>query len=260
MMNKTVQNLRVLSNIQLNRDHHLLELQAPVKLEQIAPGQFVNVRVDKSQSTFLRRPFSIYDVNYEKNTISLFIKDVGPGSHVLTSTPEDEEVDVVFPLGNGFSFPKNNERVLLVGGGFGIAPLLFFAKELKKRNLTAEIHSLVGARTADDLMQLDSFSRYGQVYTTSEDGTHGVKGRVTDHPVLRDNLQDFDRVYTCGPEPMMKAVAAKAAAADVFCEVSLENMMACGFGVCLCCVTDTTSGHQCVCTDGPVFNIKDLKW
>jgi dihydroorotate dehydrogenase electron transfer subunit len=109
-------------------------------------------------------------------------------------------------------------------------------------------------------MELDSFAQYGQVSTTTEDGTHGLKGRVTDHSVLSDNLQKFDRVYTCGPEPMMKAVAARAAAAGVFCEVSLENTMACGFGVCLCCVTDTTSGHQCVCTDGPVFNIKDLKW
>ena len=260
MMKKTVQNLRVLSNIQLNREHHLLELQSPVKLDQIAPGQFVNVHVDKSQSTFLRRPFSIHGVDYERNSISLLIKDVGPGSHVLTRTPEGEEVDVIFPLGNSFSLPEKSERILLVGGGFGIAPLIFFARELMKRELDAEIHVLVGARSAKDLMELDAFAQYGQVHTTTEDGTHGVKGRVTDHPVLKDDLQKFNRVYICGPDPMMKAVAAKAKAADVFCEVSLENTMACGFGVCLCCVTDTTGGHKCVCTDGPIFNIKDLKW
>jgi dihydroorotate dehydrogenase electron transfer subunit len=260
MMNKTVQNLTVLSNIQLNRDHHLLELKSPVRLDAIAPGQFVNVRVVNSQQTFLRRPFSIYGVDYEKNSISLFIKDVGPGSHLLTSASEGEEVDVVFPLGKGFSFPEKNERILLVGGGFGIAPLLFFAREMHLRNLQADVRALVGARTANDLMELDAFAQYGEVHTTTEDGTHGMKGRVTDHPVFRNNLQMYNRVYTCGPDAMMKAVAAGAAAADVFCEVSLENTMACGFGVCLCCVTDTVSGHQCVCTDGPVFNIKDLKW
>jgi dihydroorotate dehydrogenase electron transfer subunit len=123
-----------------------------------------------------------------------------------------------------------------------------------------DVSILIGARSSKDLVEIDQFSRYGAVFTTTEDGTGGIKGYVTDHPVLGSELSSFTRIYSCGPEPMMKAVASRAGSNSIFCEVSLENTMACGFGVCLCCVTETTQGHKCVCTDGPVFNINQLKW
>lgn len=117
---------------------------------------------------------------------------------------------------------------------------------------------LLGARSASDLLQLDLFGKYGRVYITTEDGTAGEQGFVTNHSIL--NNEHFDRIATCGPKPMMMAVARYAAKAGVDCEVSLENMMACGLGACLCCVEKTVEGNLCVCKDGPVFNIKQLLW
>ena len=123
-----------------------------------------------------------------------------------------------------------------------------------------DVSILIGARSSVDLVELDQFSKYGEIFTTTEDGTYGVKGYVTDHPVFGEELTQFSRIYSCGPEPMMKAVAFKAKLNSIECELSLENTMACGFGVCLCCITETVLGHKCVCTDGPVFNINQLKW
>ena len=117
---------------------------------------------------------------------------------------------------------------------------------------------LLGARSNKDLLQLEDFAAYGEVYTTTEDGSHGEKGYVTQHSIL--NKIKFEQIYTCGPKPMMMAVAKYAKGNDINCEVSLENTMACGIGACLCCVENTTEGHLCVCKEGPVFNINKLLW
>ncbi len=257
-MRKTVQNLKVIANLRLNDDHHLLQLQVPDQLETINPGQFANLMVDHSPGVFLRRPFSIYSVDYVKNTISIFIKEIGEGTRALANTPVESYISVIFPLGNGFTIPTTKERILLVGGGSGVASMMSLAQVLSTNSNDVVI--LLGARSSKDLVELDHFSSYGTLYTTTEDGSHGVKGYVTDHPIFKDELGHFERIYSCGPEPMMKAVAAKAKMKSLLCEVSLENTMACGFGVCLCCVTETTQGHKCVCTDGPVFNINQLQW
>ena len=257
-MRKTVQNLKVISNLKLNDDHCLLQLQAPDQLESIIPGQFASILVDHQQSVFLRRPFSIHTVDYKTNSIYILIKEVGEGTRTLSQTPADRYLSVIFPLGNGFTLTSAEEKILLVGGGCGVAPLLFLSQILSKdfNDLTI----LLGARSVSDLVELDKYMKFGKLLTTTEDGTHGEKGFVTDHSIFSDKLDQFAKIYCCGPEPMMKAVAAKARLNSVFCEVSLENTMACGFGVCLCCVTETTQGHKCVCTDGPVFNINQLKW
>jgi len=167
-------------------------------------------------------------------------------------------LNVIFPLGNGFTIPSAKEQVLLVGGGCGIAPLLYLAQVLSREVI--DVNILLGARSSIDLVELEQYAIYGKVFTTTEDGSHGEKGFVTDHTIFGDKMDSFSKIYCCGPEPMMKAVASKAKANSVWCEVSLENTMACGFGVCLCCVTETIQGHKCVCTDGPVFNINQLKW
>ena len=257
-MRKSVQNLKVIANIRLNDDHHLLQLQAPDQLEKIYPGQFANIQVDHSQSVFLRRPFSIHAVDYQNSIISILIKGIGEGTRTLSHTPVDSYLSVIFPLGNGFSLPDAKEKVLLVGGGCGVAPLLHLAQVLSDKLI--DVNILLGARSVVDLVELDQYKIYGNLFTTTEDGSYGEKGFVTDHTLFGDELNQFARIYCCGPEPMMKAVAAKAKIYAVDCEVSLENTMACGFGVCLCCVTETTQGHKCVCTDGPVFNINQLKW
>jgi len=256
-MNKNISEFVVIENSKLNYNNFLIVLKPKIIVENIQPGQFVNVQIKDSPATFLRRPFSIFDVDYEKNTLSILVKIAGLGSKKLTEISKGDSLDIIFPLGKGFTRPRPNEKVLLVGGGVGIAPLMFLARE--SNEIGSEVHILLGARSKLDHILIDDFKKLGNVSITTDDGSYGTKGLVIDHDIF--GLQPkFDRIYCCGPEPMMKAVAQKARLLDIECEVSLENMMACGYGVCLCCVTKTTDGNKCVCTDGPVFNIKELKW
>ena len=257
-MKKFLLDLEVKSKAWLNPAYALLVLTSPDKLPPILPGQFVEVRVDGSPATFLRRPISVHQVDYEKNELWLLVQVVGDGSRRLAGLEAGDVLNVILPLGNGFSLPpRKDARVLLVGGGCGIAPLLYLGAYLRQQGYV-RCDFLLGARTAADLLQLDEYRRYGQVFTTTEDGSHGERGFVTHHPVMHEG--GIDMIYACGPTPMMKAVARLAREAGIACEVSLENTMACGLGACLCCVTDTTEGHVCVCTEGPVFNINKLKW
>jgi dihydroorotate dehydrogenase electron transfer subunit len=220
-------------------------------------GQFAEIRVDNSQATYLRRPISINYMDRQRNELWLLIQLVGEGTKSLARTKLGDTINAILPLGNGFSMPKSSsQKLLLIGGGVGIAPLLFLGEQLVKAGSKPVF--LLGARSEKDLLQLDRFATYGDVYTTTEDGTHGEKGYVTQHSVL-DKLH-FDHIYACGPKPMMKAIAQYAKANGISCEVSLENTMACGIGVCLCCVENTTEGNLCVCKDGPVFNINKLLW
>ena len=256
-MKKFMLDLIVKKNEALNNQYSLLVLTSPDKLPEMLPGQFAEVRVDNSPSTFLRRPISINYVDYEANELWLLVHIVGDGTRKMCELKVGEVVNLLFPLGNSFTLPESKDaKLLLVGGGVGIAPLLFWGSYLKERGY--ECNFLLGGRSKDNLLQLCEFEQFGDVYTTTEDGTHGEKGFVTQHSLLQGS--NFDYVYTCGPTPMMKAVAAYAAKTEAICEVSLENTMACGFGTCLCCVTDTIKGHVCVCTEGPVFNITKLKW
>ncbi len=256
-MKKYILNMSVVSNDRLGDKHILMKLTDESPLPEVRPGQFVEVKVDHSQKTFLRRPISIHFIDREKNELWLLIQLVGDGTKQLAEVNKGEKVNIVLPLGNGFSEPLEKQKnLLLVGGGVGIAPLLLLGTQLKAQG--HEPTFLLGARSAKDLINLADYQQAGRVLITTEDGTVGEKGFVTNHSVL--SQEHFDKIYTCGPTPMMKAVASFAAANNIDCEVSLENKMACGLGACLCCVTETKAGHKCVCSDGPVFNIKDLTW
>ncbi len=254
-MRKKIHNMLVVRNTKLNDNYFVLELKAPEPIDVINPGQFAEILVEGSPSTFLRRPISINDFDKEKNTINLLVKIVGDGTKQLSLVKTGENVNLVYPLGNGFSY-KKGAKALLIGGGCGIAPLLYLARYLKKNHETPVM--LLGGKCCEDILLIEEFRKYGDVHITTEDCSLGEKGFVTQHSILEKN--NFDIIYTCGPEPMMKAVAKLARQKKIECEVSLENTMACGIGVCLCCVTDTVNGNVCVCTEGPVFNIKQLKW
>ena len=258
MDKKEVKNLVVTENISLNTTNFLIRLQSTEPLPQIVPGQFVNIEIENTSEIFLRRPFSIFEVDYSLNLISIIVKILGRGSKKLTEISIAEELSLIFPLGKGFTIPNKNDHILLIGGGSGVAPMLFLAKE-SGLNLN-NVHLLLGARTYEDHINVDNYRQYGNMYFTTEDGSLGEKGYVTQHSVFQNNISSFDKIYACGPDAMMKAVAREAKKAKVFCEVSLENLMACGFGVCLCCIEPTIKGILCVCTEGPVFNINDLKW
>jgi dihydroorotate dehydrogenase electron transfer subunit len=256
-MKKCLLDLRVKSVEKIHERYVLIRLTDVNPLPEMLPGQFVEIRVDGSPSTFLRRPISINFVDREQNELWLLVAAVGDGTRKLAQLQPGDTLNCLLPLGHGFTMPESkDEKVLLVGGGVGVAPLLYMGAEMQKNGI--EPTFLLGARTSKDLLMLDIFKRYGRVCVTTEDASEGERGFVTNHSILQK--EHFSRIATCGPTPMMKAVAAFAKKANVECEVSLENLMACGLGACLCCVEKTTEGNLCVCKEGPVFNIRKLLW
>lgn len=256
-MKKFILDLTVNSVEALSDKHVLIKLTDDKPLPEMLPGQFVEVRVDNSPSTFLRRPISINNVDYDRNELWLLVAAVGDGTRQLQKLQKGDRLNCMLPLGNSFTMPTDStQKVLLVGGGVGVAPLLYFGKLIKA--MGGEPTFLLGARSAKDVLERELFEQVGRVFITTEDGSEGEKGFVTNHSVLAQ--EHFDRISTCGPKPMMMAVARYAFKNDIECEVSLENKMACGVGACLCCVEKTVEGNKCVCKEGPVMNIKKLTW
>lgn len=256
-MKKFCLDLTVVAVERMNDRYVLIRLTHAETLPPMKPGQFVEVRVDHSPQTFLRRPISINYVDTERNEMGLLVATVGHGTHQMATLKAGETLNCVFPLGNPFTLPTSpNERFLLVGGGVGVAPMLFLGQKIKEMGTQPTF--LLGARTAADLLEMDLFERAGRVLVTTEDGSAGEKGFVTNHSVLKN--ETFDMISTCGPKPMMMAMARYAREKGIACEVSLENLMACGIGACLCCVEKTVDGNLCACTEGPVFNIQKLLW
>lgn len=256
-MKKYILDLIITENVNLNDRYVLLKATSREPLPEMLPGQFAELRVDNSPATFLRRPISINNVNREKNEVWFLVQVVGEGTAHLAGLKPNDFLNTVIPLGNSFSEPSAEEkRLLLVGGGVGTAPMLYLGRALKEQGYEPEF--LLGARSASDLLELDLFREYGPVHITTNDGSMGEAGFVTQHSIL--SQVRYDRIYCCGPKPMMQAVAKYAKKNNIVCEVSLENMMACGVGACLCCVENTKEGHVCVCKEGPVFNIEKLLW
>ncbi|NDV67546.1 dihydroorotate dehydrogenase electron transfer subunit [Dysgonomonas sp. 25] len=257
---KTMLDLVVTANEQLNQNYSLIKLttQDQSPLPEMFPGQFVQVRVDDSPTTFLRRPISVNFVDKATNELWLLVQKIGDGTRKMCEAKQGDILNLLLPLGNSFTLPDGNPeaKVLLIGGGVGTAPMLYLGAKLKEKGIMP--HFLLGARSKNDLLQLDEFDKFGKVFCTTEDASYGEKGYVIDHSILKS--ETFSAIYTCGPKPMMVAVAKYATEHNISCEVSLENLMACGFGVCLCCVENTREGNLCACTDGPVFNINKLKW
>ena len=260
--------MKQISDLVITRNRHISPLYGELTLRmasdtelfpEFVPGQFVQVKVPDSPDTFLRRPISVCDADPANRSITLLIRRAGEGTAHLLDMAEGEKLNLIMPLGNGFTTSSlaPQSTVMLIGGGVGIAPIHMLGKALAANG--HKVNFLVGARTADMLLLVDRLEAVGTVHVATDDGSRGAHGVVTQHPVLADGSH-FDMIYCCGPAPMMKAVAAVAARLGVSCEVSLENMMACGMGACLCCVEQTVRGNVCVCTEGPVFNTTELTW
>ena len=253
---KKITDFRLIEKKEWAKSTFLL-LQCDEPLEEIKAGQFVQVRVDDAQHTYLRRPISIHDVDYQNRTITLLVQRVGEGTNKMSDIEIGDTLNMIYPLGNGFTIPENNEgNVILVGGGIGIAPLYYLGKMLKEKGIEPQF--LLGGRSKSDLIMLEEFESVGKVYITTNDGSLGETGFVTQHSIWKE--KQFDMIYTCGPKPMMMAVTKIARENNIDCEVSLENLMACGLGACLCCVENTIEGNVCVCKEGPVMNINKLLW
>lgn len=247
---------RIIENRAIHSLYSLLIIQ-PIDclLPEMHPGQFVQVKIPGSVTTFLRRPISINYVDYTAQTLWLLVRKAGDGTKVLCHLAEGDTINLVLPLGNGFNTNPCKPRLLLVGGGVGVAPMLYLGDTLKRLGYNPEF--LIGARSKEDILEREYFEKIGPVHISTDDGSDGQKGIVTANSILDSH---WDHLYCCGPAPMMKAVAAKARQMGASCDVSLENMMACGLGACLCCVENTVKGNVCVCTEGPVFNIDQLTW
>ena len=248
-------------NLQVQRVNHLsnglihMEL-VPAngeKLPPMQPGQFVEVAVDKAK-VLLNRPFSIY--NATDSVLELLIKPLGRGSEAMGLYEAGDSMRVIAPLGRGFDLPEQPCKVLLVGGGVGVAPMLYVARALNEKGLRPVL--VYGERTAPDAQLKERLSEYADLEICTDDGTEGFHGLVTNHKAVAEGTPDH--MLVCGPAPMMKAMHQIASERGIDAQFSLENKMACGLGACLCCVEQTTTGNRCVCTDGPVFKAEELPW
>jgi len=244
--------------VALSERYSMLDLSLPNEVAdqmEVRPGQFVEVRVTDSPSTYLRRPISICDYEPENGRMVLLVRRAGEGTDHLCNLPVGSKIDIVGPLGNGFTIPSPGATALLAGGGIGVAPLMLLGKTMKAAGVRPIF--LLAARTASEILLLDEFRAIGEVAVSTDDGTAGEKGYAADNSVLGNR---YDLVCTCGPKPMMQGIARKARETGSPCEVSLENLMACGLGACLCCVEPTLKGNLRACVEGPVFDTGLLLW
>jgi len=257
MGKKQIFDATIISNRALSERYSMLSLQLPATVGEmeVTPGQFVEIRVTGSPSTYLRRPISICDYEPASRVMTLLIRRAGDGTCHLCDLPEGSLIDIVGPLGNGFTIPAPGSTALLAGGGIGVAPLMLLGKRMKEAGVTPKF--LLAARTVSEILLHDEFAAIGEVSISTDDGSAGEKGYAADNSALD---MKYDLICTCGPKPMMTGIARKARESGSPCEVSLENLMACGLGACLCCVEPTLKGNLRACVEGPVFNTDMLLW
>lgn len=251
--------LTVVSNIPLTDKYHLLQFQIPAGIEDIPqPGQFVQVNAKDNARVLWKRPFSVHNYLPDLRLLEILVKVVGKGTRSIVSYGPGDEVDTLFYLGNWFETPVAGDNVLLIAGGVGIAPLFFAIKTWYSKNISFSL--LYGARTGKEILRLDDMREHlQQIEVTTDDGSLGKKGVLIEHPWLNTDKMNFNKIYACGPDPVLKWLVKRFKNMDdVKVQVSLEHTMACGFGVCLGCIVKTTSGHVRTCVEGPVFNINDL--
>lgn len=253
---------RIIHNDEVSPGYFRLGLDwgRPRKDVEIRPGHFVMLRVSDGLDPLLRRPLGVYDASYAG--LELLYRVVGRGTAMLSHRREGESLDVLGPLGNCFPVLAGDaaKDAVLLAGGMGMVPLYMMAKRLGAGTL------LFGCRTRDELKLLKDFRKTGvKMKIATEDGSAGKKGLVTE--ILKDELTPYSVVFACGPAGMLKAASRIADSAGAVCYVSLERAMACGIGVCLGCAVKTVShntalnrDYSMVCSDGPVFDARDIDW
>lgn len=235
----------------VSRDHYLMGIDWDAGASR--PGQFVTVRVSGGTDPLLRRPFSIF--SHDGGTVSILVRAVGRGTGLL-ALREPGAIDVIGPLGNGFTLLRD-AKVLIAGGGVGNAPLFYLARELK--NAGCDISYIYGARSRDYIFLEDRYRAVcPRFILMTDDGSAGEQGLVPDAAERLLREERFDMVYTCGPAAMMKATAARAHGSPV--EVSVENYFGCGIGICSGCSIETNGGRKRACVDGPVFSGEAVMW
>ena len=236
---------KIIENTQLNSSVFKMRLHGDVS-DITASGQFINIQLE---GHYLRRPISVCDV--DSDSVTILYKVVGHGTEQMSKMAVGEELDVLTGLGNGYDLSLSGDEPLLLGGGVGVPPLYLLARKLIKDN--KKVHVVLGFNTKDEVFYEQEFKDLGaEVTVTTVDGSYGVKGFVTD--ALPDNYTHF---YTCGPEPMLKAVFRSTKTGGQF---SFEERMGCGFGACMGCSCKTVTGYKRICKDGPVLLKEEILW
>jgi dihydroorotate dehydrogenase electron transfer subunit len=236
----------ITENIQLTETVFKMQLSGDVS-DITAPGQFVNIKLD---GLYLRRPISVCDS--ENGVLTLVYKVVGKGTEQMSAMQVGEKLDILTGLGNGYNTTVSGEKPVLLGGGVGVPPLYMLCKKLIAQG--KEVTVILGFNTKDEIFYEEDFKALGaKVYVTTVDGSYGIKGFVTD--ALKE--VDYTYFYTCGPEPMLKALYKASATSGQF---SFEERMGCGFGACMGCSCKTVTGYKRICKDGPVLKKEEILW
>jgi dihydroorotate dehydrogenase electron transfer subunit len=261
---------KVLYNKRVRKDYFHLILAAPEIIKEALPGQFIQIRLNYDDEPLLRRPFSIHRTR-GKN-IEVLYEVVGKGTEILSQRKIGEYLDIIGPLGKGFDYQQPqifNQRLILVAGGMGVAPLIFLAEKIKQNYPLSAIRYplvLIGAKTKSQILCEKEFKKLGcQVYVATDDGSKGFQGKVTE--LLRKILLKNSRtqelknsIYACGPRVMLKEISTLSKKYGIPAQISLEEHLACGIGACLGCVVDTKEDYQRVCKEGPVFKANQIIW
>jgi len=250
---------KILYHKKVGPRHYRLTLGAAGIAKGARPGQFVQIRVGDTFEPLLRRPFSIHRAR--KGVFEVLYEVVGQASEILSRNKRGEYLEIIGPLGHGFPLDGNNGILLLVGGGMGVAPLVFLAERLSQKNKNGIV--LLGARDKKDILCLKEFRDLGfDVKISTDNGSLGFKGRVSEllKQELTTNCQPRQDIiiYACGPWPMLREITRLSRSFNIPAWISLEEHMACGLGACLGCVVETPSGYQRVCKEGPVFEAGEI--
>lgn len=251
---------KILENRPVAKDIYEMVLQVPEIAKEARPGQFVNLRLSDKLDPLLWRPISLHGIDPQKGTITMLYLIVGKGTAMMKDMEAGAIIDVLGPLGNGWSCDFDGSSAVLIGGGIGIAPLYPLAKSLAEAGKHVEL--IVGAKNKEYLTDLSLYENIGvKVMVTTDDGSAGIKGFVTEALANSIQAKACDYIYACGPLPMLRSVEKLAMANKKPGQVSTESHMGCGLGICLLCPSKVTlGGYKRTCTDGPVFEIGELDY
>ena len=237
----------IIENVKLTADIMQMKLSGDTS-DILKPGQFVNIKID---GLFLRRPISVCDV--ENNVLTLIFRVVGEGTLALSKMEVGDKLDLLTGLGNGYDLTLSGNEPLLIGGGVGVPPLYMLAKQLISQG--KKVNLIMGFRSKEEVFYKEEFKKLGASVTIcTVDGSEGIKGFVTD---ALSHVEKYTHVYTCGPEPMLKAVYNNTNTSGQY---SFEERMGCGFGACMGCSCKTLYGNKRICKDGPVLIKEEIKW
>jgi len=262
--------LKILSRKEVAPNICLMKLKAPEIAQEALPGQFIHIKCSKDNYPLLRRPLSIHRIDKEKGEIFILFQIIGEGTKLLAQREVGDDLDIVGPIGNGFNIYPESKKIMIVGGGIGVAPLLALCEESIKKG--KEVRVLISALTKELVIGEESFRNFGaKVDIATDDGSYKCKGLVTD--LLEGTIKEGwlpDQIFACGPKPILKKINEIALKVSIDYQVSLEERMACGIGACLGCICRVKTKnkkedkvkyeYKRVCVDGPIFEGSEVVW